>query len=223
MPRLRTITSARRRGAEAAISLLKRRTWRADGDETPDREGQQQDSEGNSKYKVADLESAQKVIAALEKRVAERDGTISGLNDRLTAIEKANLDKLAQDGNFRELASQRAAEVEKLRPSAERAEALDKVIRDINDARIKALPETVRALVPTDYPPEKLMNWLTANENLLKAPPQPDFDAGAGGGGRGKGSSAPDMTAEEIEFAKAAGISVERYAEMKKKKGQPIE
>lgn len=212
---------ARRRSSEAAVSLWKRRAWFADADEGRD-DPDKGTGEADSKYKPADLEGAQKIIKALEKRLEERDGTISSLNDRLTAIEKANRDKLEQDGNFKELASQRAAEVEKLRPSAERAEALDKVIRDINEARIKALPETVRALVPTDYAPEKLMNWLTANESLLKAAPQPEFDMGAGGG-KSKASSTPELTAEEIEFAKAVGMPLDRYAELKKKKGQPIE
>lgn len=191
-------------------------------DNSIDRDGQEQNPNGaDTKYKPADLESAQKIIAALEKRLNERDGTISGLNERIGAIEMAQRQKLEQDGNFKELAAQRAAELEALKPKAQREAELDAAVREILTARLAMLPEVMRKLVPAEYSPEKQLRWIAENEGLLKIPPPPDFDAGKGGG-KGTGSSAPELTATELEFARQAGITPERYLEMKKAKDKPI-
>lgn len=212
MPQMRKSSpAARRPGSEAMLNLARRRFWFADGDG----KNEEQPASADGKYKPTDLESAQKIIAALEKRLAERDGTISGLNDRLTAIEQANKAKLEQEGNFKELAAQRAAEIEALKPSAARAAELDKLIRDLNEARIKQVPETMRSIVPTDYPPEKLQAWLVANEPLLKSVPPPDFDAGKGTSGQGK-STATALSAEELAMAKLVGVPPEDFAKQKK-------
>lgn len=241
MPYLyKTHKLARRRSSEAAVSLSKRRAWFADADEGRD-DPDKGTGEGDSKYIPTDLDGAKKIIAALEKRLAERTGEIdklkstsTQLNERLAAIEQAQKTKLEQEGNFKELATQRAAELEALKPSAERAAELDKVIRQLNETRIAALPETVRALVPTEYAPEKLMNWLTANESLLRAAPQPEFDMGAGGG-KGK-ASGTDSTAKvtdadraQAEMAKSQGFDVtpekiaERRIQMAAAKAAPKE
>lgn len=153
-----------------------------------DDKNQQGDQDG--KYNPATVDDAKKIIAALEKRLGERDATIeqqksslSTLNERITAIETASRKKLEEQGNFSELKTQLQAEIEALRPTAQRAEALEKIIRDSNEARIKAVPEQYRAMIPAEYPPEKLQTWLNANETLLSKQPAPNFNAGEGAGG----------------------------------------
>jgi len=201
-------------GKNTGASLLRWRAWYAD-DEQQGGEGQNQDGG----YNPATLEDAQKIIAALQKRVGERDAQIgqlrqsnSGLDERLKAIEDAQKQRLEKQGDFEELARQRAAEIETLKPTAERAKALEGVIRESNEARIKRVPETMRSIVPADYPPEKLQAWLNANEALLTKPPPPNFDAGAGNGSGGSGTKnqikVTDADKQQAEIAGSQGFKI---------------
>ena len=215
MPRTyQTIRSVRRSGA-TTINLAKRRTWFADGDPAGDQQNKQGGSE--SKYNPQTVEDAMKIIAALEKRIGEREATIETqkssidkLNERITAIETANRKKLEEQGDFSALKTDLMAQIETLKPNAERAAALEKIIRESNEARIKAVPEQYRAMIPADYAPEKLQGWLNANEALLVKQPAPNFDAGAGAGSGGKGDvvKVTESDRRQAETAQAMGHKV---------------
>lgn len=184
-------------------------------DEQP-RDGEEQQSSG--KYNPDDLESARKIISALEKRLGERDETITGLKsqvsqfaERMTAIEQAQKQRLEEQGNFKELSQKYLAELEGLKPVAERAQALESIIRESNEARLGKIPEQQRGLVPVDYPPERLQAWLNANEALLMKAPAPDYNAGAGA--EGGGVAKTQLTEEQRATAKRFGMTEEQYAE----------
>lgn len=184
-------------------------------DEQP-RDGEDQQSSG--KYNPDDLESARKIISALEKRLGERDETITGLKsqvsqfaERMTAIEQAQKQRLEEQGNFKELSQKYLAELEGLKPVAERAQALESIIRESNEARLGKIPEQQRGLVPVDYPPERLQAWLNANEALLMKAPAPDYNAGAGA--EGGGVAKTQLTEEQRATAKRFGMTEEQYAE----------
>lgn len=177
-----------------------------------------QDPQGDSKYNPATVEDAMRIITALEKRLGERDATIeqqkaniNTLGERITAIEAASRKKLEEQGNFSELKTQLQAEIEALKPTAERAAALEKILRESNEARIKNVPEQIRSMIPMDYPPERLQKWLADNEALLSKPPAPNFDAGAGAGA-GQGIVTPKLTDEQKQLAKKVGMTDEQYA-----------
>lgn len=201
-------------------------------DDTQNQQGAGGSDGGNApesgKYNPASLEDAQKIIAALEKRVGERDETITALKSaqstlaqQVQAIQDAQKKKLEEDGNFAELAKQRAAEIAALKPVADRAAALEAIIRESNEARVKALPEAVRGLAPVDYAPEKLQTWLNANEALLKKPPAANYDAGAGAGGGGHDTAASKLTEEQRQIARRSGLTDEQYATaMQKAQGE---
>lgn len=183
-------------------------------DEQP-RDGEEQQS---GKYNPDDLESARKIISALEKRLGERDETITGLKsqvsqfaERMTAIEQAQKQRLEEQGNFKELSQKYLAELEGLKPVAERAQALESIIRESNEARLGKIPEQQRGLVPVDYPPERLQAWLNANEALLMKAPAPSYDAGAGA--EGGGVAKTQLTEEQRATAKRFGMTEEQYAE----------
>lgn len=192
-------------------------------DETPNREdSQQQDNAGSSKA-PGSLDEALNYIAALEKRVAEQKERASkyysetkSLSERLNAIEEGTRKRLQEEGNYRELAQKHAADLESLKPLAERAQALEAIIRESNEARMKAVPENMRNLIPVDYAPERLQAWLNANEALLRRSPAPDFDAGAGGSG---GSASTKLTEEQRAMAKRFGMTEEQYIAQLKKLG----
>ena len=203
-------------------SLRKWRRWYADGDTggIPGASGQ-----GDSGYNPATVEDAQKIIAALQKRIGEREATINELKqssssqaDRLKAIEDAQRKQLEEQGNFSELAKQRAAEIESLRPKAALADDAAEFLKNLNDQTAASIPETYRKLVPDfgdSYEAQKRKAaWLRENMSLLTKPPAPDFDAGAGGnsgGGNGDGKL-PKLTESQKLAARNMRMSEEQYA-----------
>lgn len=175
--------------------------------------------DGSGKYNPASLEDAVKIIEALEKRLGERDSTIADLKkqhgslaERLDAIDRANKKRLEEEGNWSEIAKQREAELAALSPYKERATALEQVIRESNEERIKRVPEDARPLIPLDYAPEKLQAWLNANEARLTKKPAPNYDAGAGGsggnGGSGTGAKVTDADRRAAELASMQGFTI---------------
>lgn len=184
-------------------------------------DGQHQDgATGESKYSPESLEDAMRIIAALEKRVDEREATIKderrareSLAERMQSIEQAQRQRLEEEGNYKQLLDQTRAELDGLKPYQERAQALEQIIREANEARIAQLPEHLRDAVPTDYPPEKLQGWLVRAAPLLTRTPAPSFDAGAGGN---DGSSRVRRTLndEQKRAARLAGITDEEMLAM---------
>lgn len=220
MPKTYIIRTARRNGA-TTINLAQRRTWYAEGDAGDQQQQGGQQGEGqspNGKYTPATIEDAAKIIEALTKRLGERDSDLEKYKRDLSTYTAAQRKQLEEQGNHKALADQYAAEVARLKPIEERAAALEAIIRESNESRIKNVPEQMRGLIPSDYPPEKLQRWLNANEAQLAKQPAPNYDAGAGvGGGGGNNGSTPKLTADELDVAKRMGMSAEDYAKAKSK------
>lgn len=205
------------RQSRVGVSLSKRRAWYADGDS----EGQGEQGDGDDSNPKT-LEDANRLIVALRKRVEdkarEKDEAVRLANERAEKAEAERKKKLAEEGNFKTLAEQAQAEAESLRGYKDRASALEAVIRESNDGRVKRVPEAMRSIVPTEYPPEKLQAWLNANESLLTKAPPPNYDAGAGNGG-GSGSRQPELSEEEKSMASLMGLTPEQYTQAKKTLG----
>lgn len=180
----------------------------------------QQDS-GNKpdgKYNPSTLEDALKIIGALSKRVEERESEANRYKTERDTLTVAQRKQLEEQGNFKALHEQSAAELATLKPFKERTEALEKIIRTSNEERMKSIPDTKKNLVKPlidVLPPEKLQEYLNANPDLFVKERAPDYDAGAGASGGGTGI--PKLTAEEIETAKRSGMTPEDYAKAKAK------
>jgi phage I-like protein len=133
------------------------------------------------------------------------------------AAEKARKDaeqqQLVEQGNWRKLAEDRAAELAKLTPYQERATALEKIINDNNAQMVEQIPEQMRGIVPP-LAPDALNAWLVKNLPLLSRKPAPDTDAGAGQGG---GDKTAVLTDDEKRTADLMGISYEKFAKQKGK------
>lgn len=169
----------------------------------------------DSKYNPQDLTEAQKIIEALQKRIAEREAerdeakrAATTHEQRLAAIEAARKKKLEEDGNYAELLKAREAELETYRPKAERADVLEQMIRQSNERRIEQIPEGMRSIVPLDYPPEKLSAWLDASAGLLSKPSAPDIGAGAGASGSGSVSKVSDGDIRAARLASQFGWDI---------------
>jgi len=159
---------------------------------------------------VDDLPSwAQDMIRGLRDEAAARRVALKKHEEEARQREQA---RLAEQGQWKELAESRAKELNDLQPYRDRAEALETMLRDSNKHRMEQIPEDMRALVPTDYAPEKLASWLDANISRLTKPVAPRLDGGATGG-----SSAVTLTDEEKQVARATGMSLEDYAKYKER------
>ena len=212
--------TARRAGAEGGVSLSKRRVWYADetGSEKPQDAGQQPPTEIGDDDDISSLpDGVRKYIKRLREESKERRLALKKAQDEQGQREAQ---RLAEEGKFKELAEQRARELESLKPLQERAAALEARIQAGNEARIKRIPETMRGVIPTDYTPERLSEWLDKNEHLLTGRQAPNLDAGEGGRGSTGGNNAPKLTAEQIALARAAGMTPEEYAKYLQKRQQ---
>ncbi len=172
--------------------------------------GQQASGEqATGKYNPSSVEDALRIIAALEKRLGERDTELDRTKTELKGLSSAQKKQLEEQGNFKKLYEDNAAEAAALKPFKERTEALEKIIRGSNDARIATIPDAKKNLVKPlidVLPPEKLQEYLNANPDLFVKDPAPNYDAGAGGSG-GKGANEPKVTDEDRRQAQVASAN----------------
>lgn len=120
--------------------------------------------------------------------------------------EAKERERLQQQGEWQQIAENERKRAADLSAKAQRAEALEKAISDANKARIDRVPESMRPMVPVDYPPDRLQVWLDANWERLVTKPAPDLDAGAG-----SGSGGAAVTVTEADRAAAAMAMSQGY------------
>jgi hypothetical protein len=138
------------------------------------------------------------------KRAKDAEKRASDLESQLTTAEQQ---RLAETGNFQQLAENAQKTVKTLEPFKTRAEQLEAIIRTGNEQRINQIPEAKRALVSplqNTLPPEALQAYLDANWAFFQAPVAPDLNAGAGGGS-GKTVQVTDADRAAAAAANAAG------------------
>lgn len=176
---------------------------------------QQQTNDAGGRDDVQTLEQAQKLIAALEKRVSERDDSINSMRERLSAIENDRKKTLAEQGNYQQLLNEAQSQIESLKGVQDRMTTLESVIREGNKALIERIPESMRNLVPTTLPPEALNDWLNKSVPMLTKPPAPKYGAGEGAGA--PTGSASELSAEEKRLMTQFGLTEE---DVKKAKQQ---
>lgn len=197
------VRTARRDGT-AGLSLTRWRRWFAEGDDNQGSGDSSSDAGGGSSDPLDAWLSklptdAQAGAAALvkelrdtRKEAADRRAHAKTLEEQQAKAEAerkaAEAKRLQEQGDWQKLAEQRAAELEKLQPIQQMAEALQNRIKAANEARIAKLPEPMRKLVPANYGVVELSEWLDANYDTLVKPTAPDLDAGKKGG---KGDKLP--------------------------------
>lgn len=185
------VRTARRDGT-AGLSLTRWRRWFAEGDEENqdgknDNRGDGQDplevwlkklppelqSDGERFH--AELRNNRRDAAERRKKAEELEQSIAKAEAERKAAEAK---RLQEQGDWQKLAEQRAAELEKLQPIQQMAEALQNRIKAANEARIAKLPEAMKKLVPANYGVVELSEWLDANYDTLVKPTAPDLDPG---------------------------------------------
>lgn len=217
----RVRTGSRHDGAGRSLSL--RRAWYADGQsQGTGTTGAGQTGTGTSSDDVpidalpAKWQAEIKKLRdeAAENRVARNKAAedAAAKAKELELAAQREQQRLIEEGKWKELAEKHSVDAARLKPYEERAAALEAQIKAHNETRIARIPEVMRTVIPADYTPEKLSQWLDANESKLTTPPAPNIDAGAGGGG---GKPPVKLTDYERQIAAATGMSEADYAKWK--------
>lgn len=195
------------RQQQSGLSLRTRRRWYAD-EPTPPPPANQPQPEAGEAEDINSLPAwVQQEIRALRKEAADRRIALRKAEEDKARMEAATL---AEQGKWKELAEKRAQELDALKPASERVTALEARISATNDARIKQIPEALRTVIPSDYTPEKLSEWLDANLSKLTVSSAPNTDAGARGDRIS--DSKVKLTEEQKQMAKRAGMTEEQFA-----------
>lgn len=169
-----------------------------------------QQQQQQTPLRIEDLpEPVQKMIKDLRQEAA-------GYRVELKKFNEMQQQRLAEQGNFKELAEQRAADIAALTPYKEQAEMYEKTIRESNSSRIATLREDMRALIPAELSPLALSKWLDTALPKLTMPTPPNLDAGAGSGG----GATPRLTEEQKQMAARFGMSEAQYIEALKRAQQ---
>jgi hypothetical protein len=209
------LTTIRPQGSVRLLAKV-RRWFEGEGEEEGRDDSGQQDGQGGG-------DDLQKRLTALEKRIQERDAEIASLKQQRDAADKANKQRLTEEGKYKDLYEQALAEIETYKPYKNLAETRGAVIQAGNEKNISLIPEDRRSIVP-DLSPEALHDWLSRSLHLLTKAPSPDFDAGAGANGGGGGhESKLKLTPEERLVLSKTGMSEEDFIKSKKSLGQSLE
>lgn len=136
--------------------------------------------------------------------------------DRSAAQRIKDQKALGEQGEYKKLSQTLEAELLELRPIRERYEKRIADDEIENTDIIGKIPEQFHSVIPIDYAPDKLAQWLRVNASKLTQPAAPDIDAGAGGGS----SRAKPITldTQQKEYAKMSNMTEEEYAAQLNKK-----
>lgn len=209
-----TVRVMRRPGAEGVVNLQKRRAWFDEEGTPPPADPAPGEADNGGEQQTDDMTGlpqwAQDVIKGLRKEAGDYRVKARQAEEQR---QQQEAERLAKQGEWQKLAEQREAELAALKPVSDKAAALEAKISATNEARIKAIPEAYRGMVPDYDDPVKVSEWLDKNQAALQARQAPSLDGGA----QGDASKNVKLTPEELAVAKRLGVSAEKYAEMKTK------
>ena len=219
----------RRSDAQGGISLLRRRSWYAEGDgadappadDPPTEEG----ADAPPPPPPSDLETELAELNAIKEK---SESKIAELNAEAKRRRLENEDILKSTGSWERLATEREAEVlrlqaqlESMAPFKERYEAHLVNLKAQNEVRVSELPETSQDLVPEYDSPEKTAAYLNRHWAKLMGRPAPNLDGGAGGGGKRRPESkAADIDRQQADLASGYGITIDPEALAKRRQNR---
>lgn len=128
------------------------------------------------------------------------------------AAELAEAEKLAEQGKYKELWEKTKSQLDEYEPMKARLSELTERTVAANEARIKAIPDGMKGLVPEYDDPFKLSAWLDANSAVFQRPAAPSLDAGAGGTVAGNGVDEAKARARAIRV----GVDPDLYIQAQK-------
>lgn len=173
--------------------------------------------EGEKQYTPEEsLAEIKRLRSEAKTRRLQAEALAAEIEERKRADEQREQDWLKEQGDFKSLYEKQQADLTQAKTEAQTKAAYEEAFKKSLDARIAAIPEGMRSLVPDGLEPLKLSEWLDKNATLLTKRTAPNLDAGAGSGSSGKtGTETPSLSAEEIRMAEMMRISPEAYAKQK--------
>lgn len=190
------VRTTRRADADAGISLRKRRAWYTDnpnagggGQQTGasgadgSNAGQQAGGQNGAGTPSAGTQNTENHVpqSRFNEVIEEKNRAQQELAKLQKQIADQEKSKLEEQGNFRKLAEDAQAALSAATPVVEKYRALEEKAKVRNEARIKALPEHARKLIPPTSDPLELQAWLDDAEPVFKLPNPADTDAGKQG------------------------------------------
>lgn len=198
-------TAVRRAGSEGVVNLSKRRCWFTD----------EQSGAGLSSAGTQNTEQHMIPKSRFDEVLTQAREAQAALKKFQEDSAAAEAERLKKQGEWQQIAENEKKRADALEPLKTRAEALEKMIREGNEARVQKVSEDQRSLIPVDYPPERLSAWLDSNWDRLTTRPAPNIDAGAGGAG----APPAKLTDDEKQVAAKAGMTEAEYIAAKQKAG----
>ena len=195
------VRTSRRSGAEYEISLRKRRQWFADD---PDKDKGSGSSDGTQNTEDSQPEN-RVPQSRFNEVVAARNAAEAELKKFRDAAAAAEQQEALKKGEFEKV-------IGDLKPKAERADALEKTLKEYLDAEIADIPEDMRSLVPQGDVTAQL-SWVKQAKGrglFTKKPVAPPMDGGERGDGGG--NSSVKLTPEQKETARKAGMTEDQFA-----------
>ncbi len=206
---LKQFRTARRRDLPGMIDLTQRRKWYDDqppGAPGPDKQLPPDDGDGDDDTLPPDVPAW--VQTRLKKANAEAARYRNELRTYQTETEKQNQKDLAEQGRWKDLYEQAKPTLESASQMKDRLALLEGAIVQRNEARVQAIPEDLRDMVPEYADPVQLEQWLDKNASRLTRSAAPNLDAGK----RGDRGANITLTAAQLDAAKKAGLTPEQYA-----------
>ncbi len=162
-----------------------------DVDKDTDDDGESDEADEDALAKLSSQELAARLRATRREAAGYRtklrgeEAEKKRLLDEKTKAEReratADAKKLEEQGEYKTLYEQQQAAIVTLKAKADQADAYEQKLQVRNEDRVKAIPDSHVKLVPKNYTPADLAEWLDANETLWKKPEPPNFDAGKKG------------------------------------------
>lgn len=139
------------------------------GDQGGSHEDQNQNSNTNDNTNSQESnknEDARKQENMIPKsRFDEVNDKFKEVKDQLDALLKEKQDKELEqkqkNGEFEELYKSTLSEVEALKQSQQRAQALEGLISEMVDAKLSEIPEELHEIIPDGMTPEQKLSWIT--------------------------------------------------------------
>lgn len=150
-------------------------------------------------------------ISRLNEVIAERNKARDSLNALETRIQNIERDRLKAANDYEALYNTTAAENADLKAKAAKVDEVESTLTLLLESQLAQLSETGKALVPTELPVVKQLEWIAKNKTALSKPPAFDLGAGKRGTGQGK-STTVKLTPLQLETARAWGMTPEEYA-----------
>lgn len=204
-----------KRPKQRGLIATRRRWFDGDGEGAPEQDGQRdaggQDWKALPEWARTEYESLREQLSRVNNESAQRRHQLKTLEQQMADLQADREKRLTAEEKLAEYEQR----LQSLQSAQERVEALEERIRASNQQRIQQIPEHMRAVVPENLTPQAMADYLDKAFPVLTRQTPPPIEGGSGYSGGAAKNPAEGLTSEELEIAKATGVTPEDYAKYK--------